>query len=147
MSLWTDFTTFLTHWNQANFDKLVADIQQDIQVAESDLAKAAAWIASQGPTIISDAETLMSVLAALSGNLTIPASVLSVLKVAIADMQQFVGAVSKVAFVSTESMVGVLSAFDSNENPATVTSAYKMHQSLLNATAAARMALATAKKK
>lgn len=147
MSLWTDFTTFLTHWNQANFDKLVADIQQDIQVAESDLAKAAAWIASQGPTIISDAETLMSVLAALSGNLTIPASVLSVLKVAIADMQQFVGAVSKVAFVSTESLVGVLSAFDSNENPVTVTSAYKMHQSLLNAAAAARMALATANKK
>jgi hypothetical protein len=147
MSFLTDLENFFTHFNQANFDKLVADIQSDVQVAEADLARAAAWIVANGPTIINDAQTLIAVLAALSGNLTIPAGVIAVLKVTIADVQQFVGAVGKVSSVSTAGFMDALAAVGGTETPATILAGYETHQSLLVATAAARQALAKASKK
>jgi hypothetical protein len=148
MSFLTDLENFFTHFNQANFDTLVADIQQDVQVAEADLARAAAWLVANGPTIVADAQTLVSVLAALTGHLTIPVSVISVLETTVADLQQFVGAVGKVASVTTAGFMSALAAVpDGNESPGTLLSGYKMHQSVLSATVAARLALATAKKK
>lgn len=148
MSFFQDLAAFFTHFNQANFDKLVGDIQADVQVAEADLAKAAAWLVAQGPTFVSDAETLVSVLGALSGNLTIPSSVISALSTAANDLNQFIGVVGKVTSVTTAAFMDSLAAFpDGNESPGTLVSGYKVHQSLINATAAARMALATAHKK
>lgn len=147
MSIFTDLATFFTHFNQANFDKLVADIQQDIQVAESDLAKAAAWLVANGPTIVQDAQVLVGVLAALTGNLTIPASVISGLNVAILDLQQFVGAAGKVSSVSTSGFISALAAIpDGKETPYTLMSGYKAHQAVIGATATARQALADAQK-
>lgn len=148
MSFLTDLENFFTHFNQANFDTLVADIQQDIEVAEADLARAAAWIVANGPTYVEDAQTLVAVLAALTGNLTIPASVISALKVAIADVQQFIGAVGKVSAVTTAGFMSALAAVhDGNESPGSLMRGYKMHQSLMAATAAARQALANASRK
>lgn len=148
MSFLTDLENFFTHFSQANFDTLVADIQMDVQVAEADLAKAAAYIVANGPTYVQDAQTLIAVLAALGGNLTIPGSVISVLNAAVSDIEQFIGAVGKVASVTTAGFMTSLAAFpDGNESPGTVVNGYKMHQSLINATAAARVALANAKKK
>jgi hypothetical protein len=147
MSFWQDLKNFFTTFSQASFDELVADIQQDVTVAETDLAKAAAWIVANGPTYVQDAETLVAVLGALTGNLTIPASVISALNVAIADVQQFVGAVGKVSSVSTAGFMDALAAVGGTETPATILAGYKMHQSLLVATAAARQALAKASKK
>jgi hypothetical protein len=148
MSFITDLENFFTHFSQANFDTLVADIQQGIQVAESDLAKAAAFLVANGPTFVSDAQSIIAVLAALSGNLTIPAGVISVLNTAVADIEQFLGAVGKVASVTTQSFVSSLAAFpDGNEAPGTLVSGYKMHQALIAATAQARLAIPAATKK
>lgn len=147
MSFFTDLTNFFVHFNQANFDVLVADIKQDIQVAEADLAKAAAFIVANGPTYVQDAQTLVAVLAALSGNLTIPSSVISALQTAIADVEQFIGAVSKVSSVSTAGFMSALAAVpDGKESPATLMSGYHMHQDLIAATALARQALVAAQK-
>ena len=88
MTIWSNISTFLGRvftFNQTKFDQLVADIRQNIEVAESDLAMAAAWVAANGPSLVSEAQTLLSVLGALTGNLTIPASVISALKVTISD--------------------------------------------------------------
>ena len=104
MTIWSNISTFLGRvftFNQTKFDQLVADIRQNIEVAESDLAMAAAWVAANGPSLVSEAQTLLSVLGALTGNLTIPASVISALKVTISDMQQFVGAVTTATSSST----------------------------------------------
>jgi hypothetical protein len=148
MSFFSDLESFFTSFSQASFDQLVADIVSDVQVAESDLAKAAAWIVAQGPAIVQDAETFEAVLAALTGNLTIPGAVISALQVAISDIQQFIGAVGKVSSVTTVGFISTLAALpDGNEAPGTLVSGYKMHQALLNATAAARVALASATKK
>lgn len=148
MSTWSDLVAFFTHFNQATFDQLVADLQQDVQVAEADLAKAAAWIVANGPTYVQDAQTLVSVLAALTGNLTIPVSVISALNTAIVDMEQFIGAVGKTSSVTTAGFMSALAAVpDGKESPGTLLSGYKMHQSLIAATAAARGALGNAKKK
>ena len=148
-NVWTDFLNLLTGgFTQAKFDQLVADIQGDVQIAESDLAAAAAWIVANGPNYVTDAQTLVAVLKALTGNLTIPGAVLSALGVAITDMQQFIGAVGKVTAPTVQSVVGALTAIpDGNEAPGTLVSGYKMHQSLIAATAAARGALANATKK
>ena len=147
MSFWSDITTLFTHFNQGNLDKLIADIQQDVAVAESDLKKAAAWIAANGPTYVQDAETIVSTLSALTGNLKISSSVISSLDIAIGDMQQFVGAVSSASSAkSTASAFDVLAAYGGSETPAVITAGYKVHQSLVAATAAARVALATASK-
>jgi hypothetical protein len=146
MSFWNDLTNFFTTFSQASFDELIADIQQDIEVAESDLAKAAAWIVANGPNYVQDAQTLVAVLAALTGNLTIPASVISTLNVAIADMQQFIGAVTTVSS-GTTSAFDALAAYGGSETPAVISSGYKVHQALVEATAAARGTLAAATKK
>lgn len=146
MSFWADITSFFTHFTQADFDKLVADVQQAEQVVEDDLKKAAAFIVANGPSIIQDAETLVAILAALSGNLTIPSSVISALKVAIADAQQFVDAVAKASGSATPvAAFGAVSAFGSTQTQV-VMSGYKVHQDLVAAAAAARQALASAKK-
>jgi len=148
MTFITDLENFFTHFTQANFDALVADIQQEVQVAESDLAKAAAFLVANGPTFVSDAQSIIAVLAALSGNLTIPAGVISTLNTAVADIEQFLSAVGKVASVTTTNFISTLAALpDGNEAPGTLVSGYKMHQSLIAATAAARGALANATKK
>ena len=145
-NIWTDITNIFTGgFTQASFDQLISDIVSDVEVAEADLAKAAAYIVAEGPTVVQDAQTLVSVLAALTGNLTIPASVLSALSVAISDMQQFIGAVGKVSSGAVTAFAA-LSTYG-NETPAVITNGYKLHQSVLNATAAARVALATANKK
>jgi hypothetical protein len=150
-SFWSSITNFLGRaftFNQAKFDTLVADIKQEVQVAESDLAEAAAWIVANGPTLVSDAQTLIAVLSALTGNLTIPVSVIAALKVAVADTQQFIGAVS--AAQSAESAPAAydgLAAFGGSNTPAVVVSGYAVHASLTQAIAAARTALANATKK
>jgi hypothetical protein len=97
MTIWTNISTFLGRiftFDQAKFDALIADIKQGVEVAESDLAMAAAWVTTNGPSLVSEAQTLLSVLSALTGNLTIPAPVISALTVAINDVQQFVTAVT-----------------------------------------------------
>jgi hypothetical protein len=151
MTIWSNISTFLGRvftFNQAKFDQLVADIRQDVEVAESDLAMAAAWVTANGPSLVSEAQTLLSVLAALTGNLTIPASVISALKVAITDMQQFVDAVTAATSSSTASHAfDALAAFGGSDTPAVVTSGYGVHSSLTQALAAARVALANASKK
>jgi hypothetical protein len=149
MSQWTDFLNLFTHFSQASADKVVADLQSDVQVAEADLARFGAWIVANGPTIISGAQTFISVLAALSGNLTIPAGVISVLKVAIADSQQFLTAVEKVtpATFTSASVVGAFAAVpDGKEAPGTLISGYRVMNALTAATAEARLALAGVKK-
>lgn len=145
MSFWADITSFFTHFTQADFDKLVADVQQAEQVVEDDLKKAAAFIVANGPAIIQDAETLVAILAALSGNLTIPSSVISALKVAITDAQQFVDAVAKASGSTPVAAFGAVSAFGTT-NTQVVMSGYKVHQDLVAAAAAGRQALATAQK-
>jgi hypothetical protein len=141
----TDLENFFTHFSQANFDALVADIQQGIQVAESDLARAAAYIVANGPTFVADAQSVISVLGALTGQLTIPTGVISALEVAVTDINQFIGAVGKVSSVTTAGFMSTLAALpDSNEAPGTLVSGYKMHQALIAATAAGRLALGTA---
>jgi hypothetical protein len=151
MTIWSNISTFLGRvftFNQAKFDQLVADIRQDVQVAESDLAMAAAWVTANGPSLVSEAQTLVSVLAALTGNLTIPASVIAALKVAIGDMQQFVGAVTAATSSSTAvHAFDALAAYGGSDTPAVVTSGYGVHSSLTQALAAARVALANASKK
>jgi hypothetical protein len=150
-SFLSSVTTFLGRvftFNQAKFDGLVVDIKQDIEVAESDLAEAAAWVVANGPVLVSDAQTLISVLGALTGNLTIPVSVIAALKTAVADTQQFIGAVS--AAQSAESAPAAydgLAAFGGSNTPAVVVSGYAVHASLTQAIAAARTALANATKK
>jgi hypothetical protein len=151
MTIWTDISTFLGRiftFDQAKFDELVADIKQGIEVAESDLAMAAAWVTANGPSLVSDAQTLLSVLGALTGNLTIPASVISALKVAIGDMQQFVTAVTAASSAGgAAGAFDVLAVFGGSDTPAVVTSGYAAHSSLTQALAAARVALAHASKK
>jgi hypothetical protein len=144
---WNDFIGLFTQgFTQAALDKLVADIQTDVQVGENDLALAGAWIVGNGPALVTDAQTFVAVLGALTGNLTIPAGVISAINLAIGDLQQFIGAVGK---VTTPSAEGIMSAFSavSNETPAGVLAAYKAHQAVIAATAAARLALASAQKK
>jgi hypothetical protein len=141
-----DATALFTHFNQANYDQLIADIQQGVQVAESDLAAAAAWVAANGPTYVQDAETLVSVLAALTGNLTIPASVIAALQTAISDMEQFIAAVSN-ASSGTTSAFDVFATMGAVDDQSRVALGYKMNQSLIQATATARNALAVATKK
>jgi hypothetical protein len=147
----SSISTFLGRvftFNQAKFDTLVANIKQDIQVAESELAEAAAWVVANGPGLVSDAQTLIAVLGALTGNLTIPASVISALKVAVGDVQQFIGAVSAAQSATTASTAfDALAAFGGSNQMAVVVSGYAAHSSLTQAVAAARLALANAKKK
>jgi hypothetical protein len=144
MTIWTNISTFLGRiftFDQAKFDALIADIKQGVEVAESDLAMAAAWVTANGPSLVSEAQTLLSVLSALTGNLTIPASVISALTVAISDVQQFVTAVT--AASSAGSVAGAfdaLAALGGSNTPAA-------HSSLTQALAAARVALANASKK
>jgi hypothetical protein len=150
-SFLSSVTTFLGRvftFNQAKFDGLVADIKQDIQVAESDLAEAAAWVVANGPTLVSDAQTLISVLSALTGNLTIPVSVISALKVAVGDAQQFIAAVSAAQSAgNAPAAFDALADFGGSNTPAVVVSGYAVHNSLTEAVAAARTALANATRK
>ena len=151
MTIWSNISTFLGRvftFNQAKFDQLVADIRQGIQVAESDLSMAAAWVVANGPSLVTEAQTLLAVLGALTGNLTIPASVISALKVAIGDMQQFVGAVTTAtSSTSAAHAFDALAAYGGSDTPTVVASGYGVHNSLTQALAAARVALAGASKK
>jgi hypothetical protein len=147
-SFLSSVTTFLGRvftFNQTKFDGLVADIKQDIQVAEGDLAEAAAWVVANGPTLVSDAQTLISVLGAVTGNLTIQASVIAALKTAVADAQQFIGAVSAAQSAGAGAFDG-LAAFGGSNTPTIVVSGYAVHASLTQAIAAARTALANSTK-
>jgi hypothetical protein len=151
MTIWSNISTFLGRiftFNQAEFDELVADMKQGIEVAESDLAMAAAWVTANGPSLVSEAQTLLSVLAALTGNLTIPASVIAALKVAISDMQQFVGAVTTATSSGTAAHAfDALAAYGGSDTSAVVANGYGVHSALTQALAAARVALASASKK
>jgi hypothetical protein len=150
MSWWTtivaDATNLVTNFNQQNLDQLIADIQQDVQVAESDLAKAGAWFVANLPTVISDAQEFIAVLSALTGNLTIPASVITVLETAVSDTQQFLSAVESVSS-GTAHAVDVFATMGAVDDTTRIALGYKMHQSLISATAAARVALAASTKK
>jgi hypothetical protein len=151
MTIWTNISTFLGRiftFDQAKFDALIADIKRGAEVAESDLAMAAAWVTANGPSLVSEAQTLLSVLSALTGNLTIPASVISALTVAIGDMQQFVTAVTAASSAGSAARAfDALAALGGSDTPAVVTGGYAAHSSLAQALAAARVALANASKK
>jgi hypothetical protein len=150
MTIWTNISTFLGRiftFDQAKFDALIADIKQGVEVAESDLAMAAAWVTANGPSLVSEAQTLLSVLSALNGNLTIPASVISALTVAISDMQQFVTAVTAASSAGSAAGAFAPAALGGSDTPAVVTGGYAAHSSLTQALAAARVALANASKK
>lgn len=141
-----DVTSLFTHFNQANLDKFVADIQQGLQVAETDLAAAAAYIVSHGPAYVQDAQEVVAILAALTGNLTIPGSVITALKVAIDDMEQFIAAADH-ASSGTAHAVDMFAVMGAVDDVSRVHLGYKMHQSMIQATAVARVALANATKK
>lgn len=141
-----DVTSVFTHFTQANLDKLVGDVQAGIQVAESDLASAAAFIVTNGPNYVEDAQLLIATLGAFTGNLTIPVTVISALEVAVNDLEQFIGAAKSVAS-GTTSAFDVFAAMGAVNDISRVTLGYKMHQSLINATAAARVALVSSTKK
>lgn len=141
-----DITAVFTHFNQANFDKLIADVQQGVQVAESDLASAAAYIVANGPNYVQDAQEIVAILGALTGNLTIPATVISALNVAISDIEQFIGAVNS-AQSGTAHAMDMFAVMGAVDDVSRVALGYKMHQSLINATAAARVALVSSTKK
>jgi hypothetical protein len=58
MTIWTNISTFLGRiftFDQAKFDALIADIKRGAEVAESDLAMAAAWVTANGPSLVSEA--------------------------------------------------------------------------------------------
>lgn len=106
MSWFTDFVNvFKSGFSQASLDQLVADIKQGVQTAESDLAIALAWIVSEMPSLVSDAQEVLAILTALTGNLTISASVLAAINVAIGDMQQFENAANALNASGTVSAV------------------------------------------
>lgn len=136
-SIVQDFKNLFANYNQANWDKLVADINGGIQVGENDLALAAAWVLANLPTYVADAKTLVTVLSALTGQATVPAAVVTTLNSAIAEVSTFLSAVGTVS-----AAFGVATPVNLASSPAANVQAYKVHQSLVAATAMARLALA-----
>lgn len=67
MSIITWFQSF-TSIAEADLMKLAVNIKQDIQVAESDLAKGAAWLTANLPTVLNYLSEVEAVLAALAGS-------------------------------------------------------------------------------
>lgn len=141
MSWLSTFTSWVTGgFQQSALDSLVAQIKQGFQTAESALASAVAFVISDGPTIISDAQELVAVLAALTGNLTIPAAVISALNVAIQDAQEFLAAVSaaQTALAPVSSVVSAPTQVDF------VLKGHAVRAALDQAVSAARLALNSA---
>src|SRR5271165_3379107 len=141
-----DVTSLFTHFTQANLDKLVGDVNSGIQVAESDIAAAATFIVTNGPTYVEDAQLLIATLAAFTGHLTIPVTVISALESTVGDMQQFISVANSVKSNVAHGL-DLFAAMGAVDDQSRVALGYKMHQSLINATALARVSLATATKK
>lgn len=69
----------IEHWwkdTEADVLTLIAEIKKGVGIAEADLAKANAWVIANAPTITSDIESVLAIVASLSGaGIALPASV------------------------------------------------------------------------
>jgi len=141
--IWTKITSAVTRaltFNVQKIDAIIAQIQQDVAVIETDIEYVGNYVVSVGPTLISDAEALVAALALFP---SIPSSISSAITAGVTVLQTIITAIEQVT--GQGSAAQSLVSFGSTDSEVAV-NGYGTHAALSAAVAAGRVALSQAKK-